>query len=249
MNVDPGDFWGVLKLFHLLPVKNQRSSNTENHCILLTLSLLALVNWKIWGPVFWNDFVPNDFAPNDFGTVTALGKLSYGFVLLAPWNSIQTDKSGMGDIYRELHWNPGFFFFFRLMTRHPLLKASTPRHWQILKSVCTEHELGKHESKRNPEIKNDTGHVSDSQLFAQYLSKGGQSRWPMLAAMRLGLGSRTIPSVLPFCLLPCRVQGLPKEQNASCCSCCSPREPGGCHKGIAGQQGMSVGYQEKVIPS
>lgn len=62
------------------------------------------------------------------------------------------------------------------MTRHPLLKASIPRHWQILKSMCAEHELGKHESKRNPEIKNGTGRVSDSQLFAQYLSKGGKSK-------------------------------------------------------------------------
>lgn len=42
--------------------------------------------------------------------------------------------------------------------------------------MCAEHELGKHESKRNPEIKNGTGHVSDSQLFAQYLSKGGKSK-------------------------------------------------------------------------
>lgn len=73
----------------------------------------------------------------------------------------------------------------------------------------------------------------------------------MLAAVRLGLGSRAIPSVLPFCLLLCTgrlVEGLPKEQNASCCSCCSPREPGGSCKWIGGHERKSVGYQEKMVP-
>lgn len=54
--------------------------------------------------------------------------------------------------------------------------------------MCAEHELGKHESKRNPEIKNGTGRVSDSQLFAQYLSKGGKSKWPNVGSYEAWTG-------------------------------------------------------------